>query len=78
MRMAADLVTDAYRVLVPLLEPEQCDALSDYLRGKLAELEAQAASLWAVPRLMWRSRERRLLMICNFVSTAPAGCHAVV
>ena len=42
MRMAADLVTDAYRVLVPLLEPEQCDALSDYLRGKLAELEAQA------------------------------------
>ena len=42
-----------------------------------SELEAQAASLWAVPRLMWRSRELRLLMICNFVSTAPANCHAV-
>lgn len=42
MRMIADLVTDAYRVLVPLLEPEQCDALSDYLRAKLDEVEAKA------------------------------------
>lgn len=44
MRFLADLVTDAYRVLVPLLEPEQCDALSDFLRDKLAEAEAKAAA----------------------------------
>jgi len=41
MRMIADLVTDAYRVLVPLLEEEQCAAVSTYLKAKLAEVKAK-------------------------------------
>ena len=61
MRMVADLITDAYRVLVPLLEREQCAALSDYLRVKLAEAEAKAeaeAEAEQESKSEWGGRER--------------------
>jgi hypothetical protein len=42
VRLAVDAVTDGFRVLVPLLEPDQCRAIGNHLAKELAEAKERA------------------------------------